>query len=330
MRSFRFLVSRRWALFALTVVLLAWASWWLGEWQFHRLHDRKERNAIVERNEALDPAPVADVLATGRPVSAQDEWRRVTATGSYDTADTVIVRYRTRDGASGIDVVVPLVTADGSSLLVDRGWMAADNQGTDPSDVPPPPTGTVSVTGWVRVDATGDSARVADQSTRAISSARIGAALDRPLYGGFVDLVEESPAPATALEPAELPELDNGPHFFYGLQWWFFGVLAVFGFFYLVYDEWRSAQRGEPSPRAEALAERKQKRADQRGHKQAVRAAYQRAYEAERQQRAGGAPAAAQSARSMPPSTGTIAPETNDAAGDSRNAATRPNSSGAP
>ena len=37
-----------------------------------------------------------------------------------------------------------------------------------------------------------------------------------------------------------------------------------------------------------------------------------------------------QSARSMPPSTGTKAPETNDAAGDNRNAATRPNSSGRP
>ena len=40
-----------------------------------------------------------------------------------------------------------------------------------------------------------------------------------------------------------LVELDtatgDGPHFFYGLQWWFFGVLAIFGFFYLAYDERR-------------------------------------------------------------------------------------------
>ena len=47
----------------------------------------------------------------------------------------------------------------------------------------------------------------------------------------------------------ELPELDNGPHFFYGLQWWFFGVLAVFGFSYLLYDERRNGTRGA---RAEA------------------------------------------------------------------------------
>jgi cytochrome oxidase assembly protein ShyY1 len=280
-RSLGFLVSRRWVLFALAIVGVGYATWWLGEWQFHRLEDRKERNSVVRQNETLDPAPVADVLAPGRAVASSNEWRVVTATGTYDTADTVIVRYRTRDGASGIEVVVPLVTPDGRALLVDRGWMAADNRGAGPADVPDPPAGEVTVTGWVRADATGDSTHVANGSTRAISSVEIGEALDREVYGGFVLLRSESPQPATPLEGAELPELDNGPHFFYGLQWWFFGVLAVFGFFYLMYDEWRRARR-------------------------------------------------AQSARSIPPSTGTIDPETYEAAGDSRKAATRPNSSGAP
>ena len=61
----------------------------------------------------------------------------VTATGTYAADDTVIVRYRTRDGASGVDVVVPLVTADGTALLVDRGWMATDNRGTDAASTCP-------------------------------------------------------------------------------------------------------------------------------------------------------------------------------------------------
>ncbi|GAB3788433.1 SURF1 family cytochrome oxidase biogenesis protein [Nocardioides ungokensis] len=324
MRSLRFLLSRRWLLFALVVVLLAYATWWLGEWQFHRLADRKQSNAIISTNESRDPAPVADVLSPGRPVSTSDEWRVVTATGTYDSAETVVVRYRTRDGESGIDVVVPLVTADGTAVLVDRGWMPSENQGEDPTDVPDPPSGKVTVTGWVRVDAT-DSAEVSDHSTRAISSVEIARTIDQPVYGGFVDLKTESPAPAQPLESTELPELDNGPHFFYGLQWWFFGVLAVFGFFYLLYDEWRSQRSGETSTREEVLAERKQARADKDRRKQAVRAAYER--ERQKDPRVS---RKAQSERSMPPSTGTIAPETNDAAGESRKAATRPNSSGSP
>jgi cytochrome oxidase assembly protein ShyY1 len=249
-RSLRFLVSRRWVLFAITVALLAWAAWWLGEWQFHRLEDRKEFNAIVARNTSAPAAPVSEVLEPDRSVAPSEEWRVVTATGSYAADDTVIVRYRTRDGASGSDVVVPLVTADGPGLLVDRGWLATDNSGTDPVDVPAPPSGEVTVTGWVRVDATGDSTVVSagstgdTLSTRAISSDEIGEALDRELYGGFVELKSEEPPPETPLEPAELPELDSGPHFFYGLQWWFFGALAISGFGYLAYDEWRKGRPG--------------------------------------------------------------------------------------
>ena len=249
-RSLRFLFTRRWVLFAITVALLAWAAWLLGEWQFHRLEDRKELNAIVARNTSAPAAPVSEVLAPDHPVPASEEWRVVTATGRYATDETVIVRYRTREGASGSDVVVPLVTRQGPALVVDRGWLATANSGTEPVDVPAPPAGEVTVSGWVRVDATGDSTVVSagssgdSLSTRAISSDRIGEALDREVYGGFIDLKSEDPAPETPLEPAELPELDNGPHFFYGLQWWFFGALAISGFGYLVYDEWRGGRAG--------------------------------------------------------------------------------------
>jgi cytochrome oxidase assembly protein ShyY1 len=229
-------------LFLLTVIALAWVAWRLGEWQFHRLEDRKERNAIIERNELHDPVAVTDVMAPDSPLSADDEWKRITATGTYAVEDTVVVRYRTREGAAGVDVVVPLELADGSSVLVDRGWFATENRGATPDEVPAPPAGEVTIEGWVRLDATGDSTAVTDQSTRSINSERIGEALDREVVTGFVDLRSESPSPEVELLPVELPELDNGPHFFYGLQWWFFGVLALFGFGYLVYDEARGGR----------------------------------------------------------------------------------------
>jgi cytochrome oxidase assembly protein ShyY1 len=247
----RFLVSRRWIAFALVVVFLAWVAWRLGEWQFHRLDDRRERNAIIERNEKAGPQPITEVLAPGEPVTQQSEWRIVEATGTYAVDDTVIVRYRTRDGEAGVDVVVPLELADGTSVLVDRGWYATDNRGATTEDVPAPPDGEVTVTGWVRRDAVGDSTEVSSQSTRAVNSVAIGDALGREVLGGWVDLRTESPEPAEALLPVELPELNSGPHFFYGLQWWFFGALAIFGFVFLVYDELRGG-RGPAKPAAAA------------------------------------------------------------------------------
>ncbi|MDX6299788.1 MAG: hypothetical protein QOF53_1002 [Nocardioidaceae bacterium] len=251
----RFLLSRRWALFAVTVVVLAYGCYLLGQWQFHRLHDREATNAQTRTNLAASAAPVADVLAPGRASRPQDEWRRVVATGTYLADRSVVIRYQTRNGASGVDVVTPLRTEAGPSVIVDRGWMSTENVGGDKVHTPAPPPGRVRVVGWVRADATGDATAVVDGSARAISSVQIarslGASATGPVYRGFVDAEHESPAARTRLVPVELPDLGNGPHFFYGLQWWFFGLLAVFGFFYLAYDERRKATgarpgRGEP------------------------------------------------------------------------------------
>jgi len=283
-------------LFFLAIILVGWATWWLGEWQFGRLEDRKERNTVVRANEDRPPVAVDEVLAPGRPVAEDDEWRLVTATGSYDRDDTVVVRYRTRNGYPGVEVVVPLVTTTGTTLLVDRGWFGTDDPLIKPDALPAPPEGEVTVTGWVRADGTGDSTAVDEHSTRAIASGPIGEAIGQEVYTGFVALKAEDPAPAEELAPVELPELGEGPHFFYGLQWWFFGVLAVGGFAYLAWDERRLGPRG----RREGARPRS------------------------------GGPFSRQRARTMPPSTGSMTPERYDAAGDSTNAATRPNSSGRP
>ena len=184
------------------------------------------------------------MLSVNDDVDEDQEWLRVRATGVYDAAATVSVRYQTRDGESGVDLVTPLVTDGGTALLVDRGWVATDNTGEAPEDPPAPPEGDVEVVGWVRADATGRGIEVEDGSTRAISSRTIGETLDIPVYRGFVDAETETPAPAVPVERTELPDLGEGPHFFYGLQWWFFGLLALFGFGYLVRDEMRGKHDG--------------------------------------------------------------------------------------
>ncbi len=250
MRSLSFLFSRRWIIFFLVVGLLSWLAWILGQWQFHRLDERHERNDIVARNIAAAPVPVDQVMSTEHGPSNEDQWRRVTATGTYDVANTVVVRYRTRDGAAGVDVVVPLVTGDGIALFVDRGWLMTDNRGTRPEDVPTPPRGEVTVTAWVRQDATGESAKVSDHSTRSINSQELAKATGLTAYLGFVDLTEESPPASDTLAAVELPDQTNGPHFFYGLQWWFFGLLAIIGFVWMAYDEWRGKGGSQAAERA--------------------------------------------------------------------------------
>jgi cytochrome oxidase assembly protein ShyY1 len=241
----RFLFTRRWLIFFATVAVLAYGCLWLGEWQFGRLHDREQRNAYTRANFKMDPVPVEDVMSTDRDVTKPAEWSRVTITGTYRPDDSIVVRYQTRNGVAGVDIVTPLVTATGTGVLVDRGWIRTENVGGALSQAPAPPSGEVAVVGWVRRDASGGSTTVSDRSVRAISSRAIGKDLGYPLLRGFVDAETETPPAADVLVAAELPDLGNGPHFFYGLQWWFFGLLAVFGFGYLAYDERRKMNAPE-------------------------------------------------------------------------------------
>ncbi|MEO5651635.1 MAG: SURF1 family protein [Marmoricola sp.] len=251
----RFLLSRRWVMFAVTVALLGWLAVRLGEWQFHRLDERKHSNAVVSRNLDAEPVPLADVMSTEKAPGADDEWRRVRVTGTWDDERTIVLKYQTRDQSAGIELVTPLVTGSGAGVLVDRGWVLASNNVVRP-ELPAATSGEVTVTGWVRRDATGDATRISEMATRAISSRTAAAEVSYPLYRGFIDLDEQDPAAATKLQAAELPDhTGNGPHFFYGLQWWFFGALAVFGFFYLAFDEWRQKRRPKRVVQASAHPE---------------------------------------------------------------------------
>jgi len=240
----RFLFTRRWVLFAIAVAALAWLATELGQWQFHRLDDRRAENSLVAENLGQPPVPIDDLMEVGKPVEEDHEWRKVIVHGTWDDANTIVLKYQTRSGAPGVDVVTPLVTPSGDAVLVDRGWMATDNNGGERPDLPEATSGEVTVIGWIRVNGTGRATTVTDLETRALSSTSVAKVLDDPLYGGFLDLHTERPAPATALEPIELPDDESeGPHFFYGLQWWFFALLAITGFGYLAFDEARMARR---------------------------------------------------------------------------------------
>ncbi|HET7350289.1 MAG TPA: SURF1 family protein [Marmoricola sp.] len=245
----RFLLSRRWVLFALVVAFLAWLAVQLGQWQFHRLEERREHNQVVSTNRHADPVPIDEVMSPDRAPAPDDEWQRVRVTGTWDEGGTIVLKYQTRDSGPGVDVVTPLVTEDGTAVLVDRGWLKVDNTRDERPDLPAAGDGEVTVTGWVRRDATGGATEVSDLAARAISSRAAAEVLPYPLYRGFLDLDEQTPSPETELEPVELPDdTSEGPHFFYGLQWWFFGALAIFGFGYLAWDEYRGRQ-GTPGLR---------------------------------------------------------------------------------
>ena len=78
---------------------------------------------------------------------------------------------------------------------------------------------------------------------RAISSAEIGATLPYSVYSGFIDMQEESPSVSPSPSMADEPDLSAGPSFFYGVQWWFFALLALGFIGYFARSEYRERKR---------------------------------------------------------------------------------------
>lgn len=235
----RFLFSPRWLGLLAFVVLFGALTFRLGLWQWHKLEHRIDRNAVVKQHYKADPRPLDDVVARGEEVDGRtQEWTNVVVTGTYDPSAAASVKFTTRDGAPGVDVVVPLVLDDGTAVLVDRGWMQSDNTGQAP-ELPDPPTGEVTVVGWLRPNngAGGQAVRVHDGQIRAISSDGFDESVDYPLRDGYLNLRTETPEAGTELQREPDPDLGQGPHFFYALQWWFFGLLGVVGFGWFVRDE---------------------------------------------------------------------------------------------
>lgn len=235
---FRFLLSSRWIGFALFVVLLSAICLRLGMWQFDRLDHRLAQNKVISAHFKKDPVPLTTALSAGQKVDDSSEWTRVTATGTYDLEHQVTVKFTTRDGAPGVDVVTPLVMDDGTAVLVDRGWIETKNTVDNP-DVPAPPRGEVSVMGWLRQNngAGSDATRPVDGQIRAISSIGMAKSVPYDLADGYLNLRTQDPAATKELALEPKPELGQGPHFFYGLQWVFFALLATVGYFWFARAE---------------------------------------------------------------------------------------------
>jgi len=119
----------------------------LGVWQVQRLHWKLDLIATVDAR--LAAAPVAAPAPQDWPALTQkaDEYRRVAVTGTYMTGKDTLVKAVTELG-SGFWVMTPLHSAEGWTLLVNRGFVPDDRREASDRDLP---GGTVTVTGLLRM-----------------------------------------------------------------------------------------------------------------------------------------------------------------------------------
>lgn len=228
---YRFLLRPKWIAFHLLVVVGIVAMINLGFWQLRRLDQRQEFNAAVESRYDNAPVPLGDALTSTSDGGLDDlEWRPVSASGTYMPDGQVLVVNRSQNGRAGDNIVVPFDLGDGRILLVNRGFVPLGQ------DAAPVPGGDVDLVGRLRPTQERRLGQLSDPATGELDVAqrvdidRLAAQLPGEPVPMYIDLIESTPAePGPYPEPVATPDLSEGNHLSYAVQWFIFALAVAVG-----------------------------------------------------------------------------------------------------
>ncbi len=218
-------MSRRWLTALAIAAFFAVSCFYLGQWQWHRHEDKAARAQRINSHYFASPVPLS--AAMPRPDASlprAEEWTLVRAIGRYAPQSPMLVRNRPNNGVFGYEVTVPLELPDGTSLLIDRGWIPNGQSAADPSEVPATPSGSITVTGWLRLGEPSLGRQMPKGRLASINLAEARAQTGSALYGAYLILRTETGPPGEHIaRPQALasPDTGEGPHLAYALQWWF-------------------------------------------------------------------------------------------------------------
>lgn len=214
----------------------------LGFWQLHRLDERRAANRTLL---AARAAPVVPLAGPALAAATRLVDRRISAAGRYDHAHDIVLRGGAYQGVPGVYIVTPLqLSGSDTAVMVERGFVPAPDAVTaDPGTFAEP--GEVQVTGLARPLESGGGKPLTRDRRTTWARLDLAALRDSLPYPILTISIRQTPDPSLPSFPRRLdpPEVDEGPHMSYALQWFFFATLAV-AFAFLVIGRRGRSGRG--------------------------------------------------------------------------------------
>lgn len=204
----------------------------LGLWQLDRLAERRERNARIEARLALPAVELPWPVGLGAADADALAFRRARAQGTFDFGHELVVVGRSRRGVPGVHIVTPLRLAGGGWVLVERGWTASpDARRVDLAALTEPDVAVV--TGILLPAAGARAPETVDADwpryVRTPGRSAYPPALADSLPPLVLRRTEAGPDVPARLEPIPPPEVSDGPHLSYAMQWFAFAAIAMVG-----------------------------------------------------------------------------------------------------
>ena len=233
--------SLRWIASHVFVVTAVVTMAGLGLWQLRRLDDRRAANAAVRAVMSQQPINIGTLGSTadggsgsevsGSLTDALADYTVVAAVGVYLADAEVLIGHRSYLGQPGSWLATPLELQDGRIAVVVRGWVSRRNVAGVDTRPTAPPSGEVAVTGLAFASVGGG--RIAATDVGAVPElSRVD--LDRfeevsglEVIDVWLRLLEQSPPQPELPLPVPGPDLNDGPHLSYAVQWFFFAAGAM-------------------------------------------------------------------------------------------------------
>lgn len=212
---------------SLLALLLIALCIWAAQWQYHRGIARHARNTTIETNSNMKAVRLPTVINNVKV----HEWQPVEVSGTFDTSSQILLRNSYSDGVYGFELLTRFTDLDARTFWVDCGWVKAGASATTRPELPNIPTGRVSIVGRLRLDSSlpqGSFFAIPQSSSQSLI-AKANAQSRTQSENFYLDLLNGSDPSLTPQVSAQLPELSDGPHMAYALQWIFFAGLIGYG-----------------------------------------------------------------------------------------------------
>ena len=200
----------------------------LGIWQLHRGEHRREVWQQFERSD------VEAIEANAASLAQLPMFTRVRVSGQFDSARQILLDNISHDGKPGYEVLAMLRLADGSGLLVNRGWLPFAGYRDRLPEVAFDAAQEMHLTGRLSTLPVPGIASGRQPPARSGSWPRltsfpehvdIEAALDEKLLPPVL-LLDAGSGPGY-LRDWQPPGISPDRNFSYAFQWWLFALLAL-------------------------------------------------------------------------------------------------------
>ena len=231
---------KRWLAWLLLAVVFSIACGFLSNWQFNRRTEALSQMSRLAKNYDAKPMELSS-----KHFRVQEEWLPIKLTGTFLPEQALLVRNRPFNGDPGFLELIPFRRTDGLVVAIEAGWVAADNQLAAPKNFPLPTNELQTIWGRERPneptlnrDAPAGQIATINLPTfwkkTGISKTNLNSVAE--FYLSMSDIPFAKNGQPRALSR---PQLDEGNHLSYALQWIVFAVLAFSALAWAVLQEIR-------------------------------------------------------------------------------------------